>query len=92
MTNPKEKRKKRHRPTAALTEIMRGFHVEVDPHGRGLSVTVSGAQRILSFSDETVEVNCGGRTVRLLGQGLSLIIFDNRVTEIIGQVEEIVFV
>lgn len=92
MTNPKAQHKKRRRAAPVLTEVMRGFRVEVDPHGRGLAVTVSGAQRILSFSDGAVEVSCGGRTVRVAGQGLSLMIFENRATEIVGRVEEIVFV
>lgn len=79
----------RPRPIAAVSELMRGFRVEIDPCAEGLSVTVCGAQRVSSFSDTYVELVCGRRRVALRGEALLLTVFENRRTQVTGVVREV---
>ncbi len=82
----------KNRPIRAAAELLHAFRVEADPSGRGLSVTVSGADGIMMFSDKEAEVRSGRRTVRLSGENMTLAVFENRCVAITGKVKEIIFV
>ncbi len=81
----------KNQPLRAAKDLLHGFRVEADPGGRGLSVTVSGADGILSFSDQEAEVRSGRRIVRLCGEHMTLAVFENRCVAITGKIKEIVF-
>lgn len=84
-------KEKKGRVTAPLSDALTLFRVEIDPHREGLSVTVSGAERIVSFSETQVEL-CGcGRALTVCGDHLTVTVFGHHRTQISGRVEDIRF-
>ncbi len=87
----KQKHRRILHPAAALREVVRGFHLEVDPHGRGLCVAVGGVGSIVAFSTCEVELRCGRRRVYVRGELLELAVYENRTVSVIGQIREVGF-
>ena len=74
---------------ARLVERLGGFRMEVDPHARGLSVTVCGAERVISLSDTAVELLGAGRRIGVTGRELSLTVLTAHTAQVTGRVEDI---
>lgn len=84
-------KEKKGRGVHPLSDALTLFRVEIDPHRDGLAVTVSGAERILSFSETQVELYGCGRALTVYGDRLSVTVFGRFRTEISGRVEDIRF-
>ena len=67
------------------------FHIEVDKTERGISAIINGVLSIPDFSDTCAIIRLRGRKIRICGKRLSVAVYENRIAEIIGDIEGIDF-
>ena len=65
------------------------FNIEITRVPSGVSVAVSGAVGIFELSDSVIGVLTHKARVGIVGSGLSLSVYEGRVVEIYGRVEDI---
>ena len=74
---------------AVLSSATSEFNMEITRSGRGASVVISGALGIFELSDTHIGVLTHRARVGIFGSELSLLVFQGRVVEILGRVEDI---
>ena len=62
------------------------FFAEIERRGRGSAVTVSGIVAVSELSSEAVGLVCRGGRMRVVGEGLRLLTFENRTAEVRGKI------
>lgn len=71
--------------------VKKGFHLEADRDGRGISVIISGIIGISDFSDNIIHLQSHGGRIVVCGSRLLLGVLDGGNVEIVGKVEGISF-
>ncbi len=73
---------------AAVPECpdVRHFHMEADALRSGISVLVSGVERIADFSPENLVLSVGHGTIEVYGSGLKMSVFENGRVEVFGAI------
>lgn len=70
----------------APVTIATGFHMEVYKTALGFSLSVSGVEGIVAFSDTEIIVKLSAFSLRILGKGLYMSIFEEKRVEILGKI------
>lgn len=63
-----------------------GFHMELDKNAHGFSLSVSGVEGISAFSDTEMIVRLPSFSLRVVGKGLYMSIFEEKRVEILGKI------
>lgn len=71
--------------------LKRGFRIEVDRVGAGLSVLVYGVTSVREFSESTALLRSGKSAVRINGSALNVAVYEGLAVEIIGKVSGVEF-
>ena len=74
-----------------LLGITSAFRIEIDKTARGISACIHGVLSVPRFSEETVIIRVRGRRIKIRGKMLSLAVYENRIAEIVGDIEGIEF-
>lgn len=82
----REKKEKRN-----FVAMPSAFHIEADKTRGGISVSVSGVISIPDFTENSALIRVRGRRIKIRGKALSVAVYENRIAEIIGDVEGIDF-
>ena len=69
-----------------------GFHVEADKIGAAISVSVTGVLSIVDFSEDSALLKMRRGKIKIVGSGLSVAVYENKIVEIIGKVSSVEFV
>ena len=69
-----------------------GFHIEADRVGRKTSVSVSSVRAVVEFSEDSVLLKLSRGKIKVAGQALSIVVYENNIVEIIGLVRGIEFI
>ena len=88
MTN---KTNKRSGVAKNLPILLSSFHLEADRSSLGFRITVSGIIGINDFTNECVLLSSHAGRIRIFGKNLNLEIYENKIVEISGLIEEIGF-
>ncbi len=65
--------------------ILAGFHLELFKTALGFTLSVSGVEGISAFSDTEIIVKLSAFSLRILGKGLYMSIFEDKRVEILGK-------
>ena len=68
------------------------FHIEMDKIGGGISISVCGVANINNFTSEEVVLKFSVGKMRVLGNELDLIIYENKTVEVLGKISKVEFV
>lgn len=63
-----------------------GFHMELDKTLLGFSLSVSGVEGISAFSDTEIIVRLSSFSIRIVGKGLYMTVFEEKRVEVIGKI------
>ena len=74
-----------------ITAPLSNFGMEVRKIPRGAAVGVSGAVSVFELTDSAVGILCSKTRLRIVGEKLTLVVFEGRRLEVSGRVEEIEF-
>lgn len=74
-----------------LKRYQSGFHIEADKVISGISVSVSSVSSIIDFTTEVAVLKMKRGKIRIVGESLSLTIYENKIVEISGKVGNIEF-
>ena len=86
-----EKIKKLKTPIKTLLSEGADFHVEIDRKNDGVRILVSGVKRITELNEKALYLKCKPFTVKLLGERLSVSLYEDKSVEISGKLEVIEF-
>ncbi len=73
------------------TLISPAFHIEADGSMGMLSILISGTVGIAEFSSEEVKLITKNESIRISGKHINLSVFEQKVVEITGKIENISF-
>lgn len=62
------------------------FHLELERRGGACAVAIDGVVGVCEFSEVSVLLVCHGGRVRINGEKLAILTFENRTVEVIGKV------
>ena len=86
-----EEIKKLKNPIKPLLAEGARFHVEIDKSDSGLRLLASGVKRIAELSDKSLSLKCSQYTIKIIGERLSLSLYEDKSLEISGKLEVIEF-
>ena len=62
------------------------FHLELDKTVLGLSLSITGVEGISAFSDTEIIVSLSSFSLRIVGKGLYMSVFEEKCVEILGKI------
>lgn len=68
------------------------FHIEIDKGQYGFSLSCGGILGIKAFSDVEILLSLSSFSLKILGKGLCMTVFEENRVEIIGKIKEVSFV
>ena len=68
------------------------FHVEIDKCTSGMSLSVSGVKRVSEFSDSLVRLRLSSFFLLIIGENLSITVFESKRVDVLGKISEVKFV
>jgi len=74
-----------------ILSAVSSFHLEADRASSGMRMRVGGVIGIADYSAERVCLKSHGARVLVTGKRLSVSVYEDKVTEITGRVEEVSF-
>ena len=74
-----------------IRNAVSAFHLEADRDPRGLRLRVGGVIGIADYSSERVCLKSHGARVTVTGKRLSVTVYEDKIAEIRGRVEEVSF-
>ena len=75
----------------AIKPMLPGFRIEAEGAGKSVSVMISGAIAIESFSDNETEVKTKRENIKIGGKSLKISVFESKNIEISGKIDSICF-
>ena len=68
------------------------FHIEIDKGQCGFSLSCGGVQGIKAFSDVEILLSLASFSLKVIGKGLCMTVFEENRVEIVGKIKEVSFV